>query len=80
MRIFLQFIITHTQKFTLQVTFEEIDSDKKRQEMFSVLLEDSENVTQLRAIGQLLLVWPVLAAVELRLVQFLLHYFYGSFR
>eukprot|EP00794_Sanderia_malayensis_P009895 gene9895-10908_t len=44
---------------------EEIDSDDKRHSLFQTLINESSDVEQLRSIGQLLLTWPVLAAIEL---------------
>ena len=49
-----------------QVTPEEIDSDDKRHELFLSLTEKSDAIEQLRSIGEMLLAWPVLAAIELR--------------
>lgn len=49
-----------------QLLQEDIDSDKKRHDLFLELLKQSASLQELSAIGTLLQIWPVLAATELR--------------
>ena len=41
-----------------------INDDKRRTKLFSELLENSSNVKQFQALGQLLLIWPQLDALK----------------